>query len=39
MLDHYIPLQGPDFQTWLDNLDGLAARIRPDKMFTFHHDG
>ena len=38
MLDHYLPLQGPRFETWLDELDGLAARIEPEKMFTFHLD-
>jgi hypothetical protein len=38
MLDHYLPRQGPEFETWLDNLDALAARIRPEKMFTFHVD-
>jgi len=38
MLDHYLPRQGPDFETWLDNLDALAARIDAEKMFTFHMD-
>jgi uncharacterized pyridoxamine 5'-phosphate oxidase family protein len=38
MLDHYVPLQGPAFQEWLDNVDALGARIEPDKMFTFHHE-
>ncbi len=36
MLDHYLPLQGPSFQEWLDNLDALGTRIRADRMFTFH---
>jgi general stress protein 26 len=36
MLDHYLPLQGPAFQEWLDKDDTIrAARIAPDKMFTF----
>jgi len=35
MLDHYVPLQGPQFETWLDGIDGVAARIAPEKMFTF----
>jgi hypothetical protein len=36
MLDHYVPRQGPEFETWLDNLDALGARIKAEKMFTFH---
>jgi hypothetical protein len=36
MLDHYVPIQGPQFEEWLDNLDAIGARIEPDKMFTFH---
>jgi pyridoxamine 5'-phosphate oxidase-like protein len=35
MLDHYVPLQGPQFETWLDNLDAIGARIDADKIFTF----
>jgi hypothetical protein len=36
MLDHYLPLQGPAFQEWLDADDTIrAARIAADKMFTF----
>jgi hypothetical protein len=35
MLDHYVPLQGPDFEKWLDDIDGLGARIDPEKIFTF----
>src|SRR6266702_5760514 len=35
MLDHYVPLQGPEFETWLDQLDAVAARIAAEKMFTF----
>jgi Pyridoxamine 5'-phosphate oxidase len=38
MLDHYLPIQGPAFQEWLDSVDALAARIEPDKMFTFHYE-
>ena len=35
MLDHYLPLQGPAFETWLDQADAVGARIAADKMFTF----
>ncbi len=35
MLDHYVPLQGPQFETWLDQLDAIGARIAAEKMFTF----
>jgi hypothetical protein len=35
MLDHYLPLQGPGFETWLDQADAMGARIVADKMFTF----
>ena len=35
MLDHYLPVQGPDFERWLDGIDALGARIRPAKVFTF----
>ena len=35
MLDHYLPRQGPQFETWLDEMDAVAARIVPEKMFTF----
>ena len=38
MLDHYLPLQGPEFETWLDQLDAIGARIAADKMFTFSTD-
>jgi hypothetical protein len=35
MLDHYVPRQGPQFETWLDDLDAVGARIAAEKMFTF----
>jgi len=35
MLDWYVPRQGPEFETWLDALDAVGARIEPAKMFTF----
>ena len=35
MLDWYVPRQGPEFESWLDGLDAVAARIEPAKMFTF----
>jgi len=39
VLDVYIPKQGPEFETWLDTVDALGARITADKMFTFHTVG
>lgn len=39
MLDHYVPLQGPAFEEWLDQADAVGARIHTDKLFTFHLDG
>jgi hypothetical protein len=39
MLDHYLPQQGPAFEEWLDEGDGIvAARIDAAKMFTFCMD-
>ncbi len=38
MLDHYVPRQGPEFETWLDNLDAVGARIQAEKVFTFRLD-
>ena len=35
MLAHYLPLQGPSFEDWLNEGDSLGARITADKMFTF----
>jgi hypothetical protein len=35
MLDWYVPKQGPAFEEWLENADALAARIEPEKIFTF----
>jgi len=35
MLDHYLPRQGPTFETWLDREDPIGARIIAEKMFTF----
>ncbi len=34
MLDYYLPRQGPEFETWLDQLDAVGARIVAEKMFT-----
>jgi nitroimidazol reductase NimA-like FMN-containing flavoprotein (pyridoxamine 5'-phosphate oxidase superfamily) len=39
MLDHYLPRQGPEFETWLDQLDAVGARIVAEKMFTFSMEG
>ncbi len=38
MLDHYVPLQGPAFAEWVDELDGVAVRIDAEKMFAFRND-
>jgi nitroimidazol reductase NimA-like FMN-containing flavoprotein (pyridoxamine 5'-phosphate oxidase superfamily) len=38
MLDHYLPLQGEQFEEWLDDLDVMGARIDATRMFTFHLD-
>jgi len=35
MLDHYLPLQGPAFEAWVDEVDGVGARIAAGKMFTY----
>ena len=35
MLDWYVPRQGPEFESWLNALDAVAARIEPAKIFTF----
>jgi len=35
MLDYYMPRQGPEYETWLDQLDAVGARIAAEKMFTF----
>jgi pyridoxamine 5'-phosphate oxidase-like protein len=39
MLDWYVPRQGPEFETWLNAVDAVAARIEPEKMFTFSVEG
>jgi hypothetical protein len=40
MLDHYLPIQGPSFEEWMDSSDeAIGARIVATKMFTFHMDG
>jgi nitroimidazol reductase NimA-like FMN-containing flavoprotein (pyridoxamine 5'-phosphate oxidase superfamily) len=35
MLDYYLPRQGPAFETWLDQVDAVAAHIKTDKIFTY----
>jgi len=35
MLDYYVPRQGPQFETWLEEIDAIGARIAADRMFTF----
>jgi nitroimidazol reductase NimA-like FMN-containing flavoprotein (pyridoxamine 5'-phosphate oxidase superfamily) len=39
MLDYYLPRQGPEFETWLAELDAIGARIAAEKMFTFSTTG
>jgi nitroimidazol reductase NimA-like FMN-containing flavoprotein (pyridoxamine 5'-phosphate oxidase superfamily) len=39
MLDHYLPRQGPGFETWLNQSDPVGARIAAEKMFTYAIDG
>jgi general stress protein 26 len=39
MLDHYLPLQGPEFESWLNEIDAIGARIVAGKMFTFSMSG
>jgi Pyridoxamine 5'-phosphate oxidase len=36
MLDHYLPIQGPSFARWMDEVQAHGGRIVPEKMFTFH---
>jgi len=38
MLEHYLPIQGSEFETWLDGADAIGARIDARKMFTFALD-
>jgi Pyridoxamine 5'-phosphate oxidase len=35
MLEHYLPLQGESFRTWLDEADAIGARVEADKLFTY----
>jgi uncharacterized pyridoxamine 5'-phosphate oxidase family protein len=35
MIEHYLPLQGPSFEEWLDEELPIGARISAEKMFTF----
>jgi uncharacterized pyridoxamine 5'-phosphate oxidase family protein len=35
MLDHYLPLQGPAFEEWLNGSEALGARVIAEKIFTF----
>jgi hypothetical protein len=39
MLDHYLPIQGPAFETWLNQEDPIGARVVAEKMFTFSLEG
>jgi hypothetical protein len=36
MLDHYLPVQGPSFAEWMENVEAVGARLVPERMFTFH---
>jgi hypothetical protein len=35
MLDHYLPIQGPSFAQWMDQIDALGVRVIPEMLFTF----
>jgi hypothetical protein len=35
MLDHYLPRQGPEFETWLNQANPVGARIAAEKVFTY----
>jgi nitroimidazol reductase NimA-like FMN-containing flavoprotein (pyridoxamine 5'-phosphate oxidase superfamily) len=35
MLDHYLPRQGPEFETWLNHVNPVGARIAAEKLFTY----
>lgn len=39
MLDHYLPIQGPSFAEWMQDVQALGVRIAAEKMFTFHMEG
>jgi hypothetical protein len=39
MLDYYVPLQGPDFETWLREANGIGARIKPEKIIALSFPG
>ncbi len=34
MLDHYLPTQGPDFETWLRTENPIGVRIAPEKIIA-----
>jgi hypothetical protein len=38
-VDGYLPLQGPQFEDWLNQIDPVGARIAADRMFTFAAGG
>ncbi len=35
MLEHYLPIQGPSFAEWMDEVSAVGARLVPERMFTF----
>ena len=39
MLDHYLPVQGPSFAEWMEDVQAVGARLAPDRMFTFQMTG
>ena len=39
MLDHYLPIQGPSFVQWMDEVDAVGVRVVPTKLFTFAMTG
>jgi hypothetical protein len=38
VLDYYLPREGPEFETALNDLDAVAVRIDAQKVFTFYMD-
>jgi hypothetical protein len=39
MLDHYVPIQGPSFAEWVENVDAVGACLVPERIFTFQTEG
>ena len=39
ILDHYLPTQGPEFETWLRKENPIGARIAPEKIIALSFPG